>query len=270
MQIDREDRIGQTRGGERSRLSIGAILAVAAALGLAIFALPDQREYLRRQAYRAASVVGVEASDEFAPVYQSLHIEPLRLDLVAAPKISPALAKLVREPCDKKAVQALADALVAEGEERLAARAYHGFAAACPDSAMEDNRAGELFLRLGDAPNAITIADALIAARPAAADHRYLRARALASAKRHEEAIVDFSSAIELFHDRRLVHERVFVEMANAYVALRRPCDAALTLLAWVALDPPRRDTPGARKRVAEYLALGCDNPAVTEGSKKL
>ena len=100
----------------------------------------------------AASAIGAPTpADEYAPVYDRLEMEPLRAGLVASPKISAPLAKLLREPCDKRAIAALAEALTVEAEERVAARAYRGFADACPDSAMEKGRASELFLRIGDA-----------------------------------------------------------------------------------------------------------------------
>lgn len=259
MEIDRGDRIAPPPSPEKSRLWIGVVAAVAGALGLAVVVAPEFGDFLRREAYTAANAVGAPTpADEFAPVYARLEMEPLRARLVASPKISTQLAKLLREPCDKRAITALAEALIAEGEERVAARSFGGFAAACPDSAMEKGRAGELFLRIGDADTALKIANALISEQPIYADFHYLRARALFAAKRYDAAIGEYKTTIELFHDRAKVHERVFVDLANAYVAVGKPCDAAFTLFSWIALDPPRRGTPGARKRVEEYGALGC------------
>ncbi|BBU61135.1 hypothetical protein MSC49_10700 [Methylosinus sp. C49] len=271
MEIDRGDRIAPPPSQEGSRVWIGALVAIFAALGLAVVIAPELGEFLRRQAYAAAEAVGAPTpADEYAPVYARLEMEPLRAGLVASPKISEPLAKLLREPCDKRAVAALAEALIVEGEERVAARGYSGFASACPDSAIEKGRAGELFLRIGDAEGALKIADALISEQPIQPDFHYLRARALVAAKRYDASIGEYKTAIELFHDRAKVHERLFVELANAYVAVGKPCDAAFTLFAWIALDPTRRGTPGARKRVEEYGALGCRNLPAFDEPKKL
>jgi len=271
MEIDRGDRIVPAPSAEKGRLRIGAAVAIAGALTVAFVAFPDLRDFLRREAYSAASAVGAPTpADEYAPVYARLEFEPLRAGLVAKPKISAPLAKLLREPCDKRAVAALAEALILEGEERVAARIYRGFSAACPNTAMEKGRAGELFLRIGDTDAAIAIADVLISEQPIFPDFHYLRARALFAAKRYDAAIAEYRTTIELFHDRAKVHERLFVELANAYVAVGKPCEAAFSVFSWIALDPGRRSTPGARKRVEEYGALGCRNLPAFDEPKKL
>jgi tetratricopeptide (TPR) repeat protein len=272
MEIERGERIVPPHSTGKKRFSTGAAVAVAGALAVALVTFPDLRDFLRREAYSAASAVGAPTpADEYAPVYARLELEPLRAGLVASPKVAGPLAKLLREPCDKRAVAALADSLILEGEERVAARAYRGFSAACPDTAIEKGRAGELFLRIGETHAALAIADALISEQPIFADFHYLRARALFAAKRYDAAIGEYKTTIELFHDRARVHERLFVELANAYVAVGKPCEAAFTLFSWIALDPTRRSTQGARKRVEEYGALGCRNlPAFDDEPKRL
>jgi hypothetical protein len=48
-----------------------------------------------------------------------------------------------------------------------------------------------------------------------------------------------------------------------------RPCDAAVTILAWAAIDPSVRNTLKTRKMVEEYAAKGCaQNPAPTDIKK--
>ena len=91
-----------------------------------------------------------------------------------------------------------------------------------------------------------------------------LRGKALASARRYAEAVEDYKSTIELYKNPSDIGEWVFVEMANIYAAMNRPCDAATTILAWVAIDPSQRDTMNARKMVEAYSAKGCapDRPA--------
>jgi thioredoxin-like negative regulator of GroEL len=81
--------------------------------------------------------------------------------------------------------------------------------------------------------------------------------------------LADYKSTIELQKNPRDVAERVFVEMANIYAAMGRPCDAAVTILAWVAIDASVRSTLKTRRLVEEYSAKGCtQNPAPTDIKK--
>jgi len=87
--------------------------------------------------------------------------------------------------------------------------------------------------------------------------------------KRYAEAVDDYKSTIELQKAPRDVGEWVFVELANIYAAIGRPCDAAVTILAWAAIDPSVRNTLKTRKMVEEYSAKGCaQNPAPTDIKK--
>ncbi len=270
MKLDREDRIAPPVASETHFFKIASLIALIV-LGLAFLASPELRDHAWRTAYSAASLFGVKPpDDEFADLYKRLGIAPLSAGLAASGKISSGLAKLAKEPCDKKAIYALGEALAAAGEEQIAADAYLGFAAACPNGEGEQNRAGQLLLHLGDNERAIAIADALILKSPSVANYRYLRGKALAGAKRYQEALADYASTIELQNNRRDVKEWVFMEMANIYSAIGKPCDAALTILAWVALDPKTRNTPKARKMVQEFIAQGCQQGAPANDLKKL
>ena len=74
---------------------------------------------------------------------------------------------------------------------------------------------------------------------------------------------------IELQKEPRQLGDWVFVEMANIYAAMGRPCDAATTIMAWVAIDPSVRDRPDVRKRAAAYAAQGFEQnrpPAEVKG----
>jgi tetratricopeptide (TPR) repeat protein len=249
---------------------IASVIAVIVA-GLALLASPELRDHAWRAAYSAASLFGVKApDDEFADLYKRLGIAPLPAGLAASGKISSGLAKLAREPCDKAAIFALGEALAAKGEARVAAEAYLGFAAGCPNGEGEEHRAGQLLLNLDDNDRVISIADALILKNPSVANYRYLRGKALAGAKRYQEALADYASTIELQNNRHDVNERVFTEMANIYAQIGKPCDAALTILAWVVLDPKTRNTPKARKLVQEFIAQGCQQGAAASELKKL
>jgi hypothetical protein len=57
--------------------------------------------------------------------------------------------------------------------------------------------------------------------------------------------------------------------LANIYAAMGRPCDAAVTILAWAAIDPSVRNTLKTRKMVEAYSAKGCaQNPPPTDIKK--
>jgi tetratricopeptide (TPR) repeat protein len=194
---------------------------------------------------------------------------PLSAKLVASSKISSSLARLAREPCDKTAIFTCGEALLAAHEGRKAADVYFAFAVICPNTESEQSRAAQILFQLGDSEQVIAIADGLIAKNPTAASYRHLRGKALATVKRYAEAVDDYKSAIQLYKNLRDVSERVFVEMADIYAATGRPCDAAMTILTWAAIDSSARNTVKTRKMVEEYSAKGCaQNPAPTDIKK--
>jgi tetratricopeptide (TPR) repeat protein len=238
---------------------------------VAFVAFPEFREYAKGLAFGVGDAVGIKlAGDEYSAVYQRMGIPPLPAKLLASSKISSGLAQLSREPCDKTAIFAFGEALLSAHEERRAADAYVAFAATCPNGEGEQNRAAQILFRLGDSDHVIAITDALIAKNPAIASYRYLRGQALAHLKRYDEAVEDYKSTIELNRNPRDVGEWVFVEMANIYAAMGRPCDAAMTIVAWVAIDPQIRNTLKARKMVEEYAAKGCAQNQAPKDIKNL
>jgi tetratricopeptide (TPR) repeat protein len=267
MKLDEEDRPVRPVKS-RSYLFPSVILVVAVACGLAVAIIPELHDYVKRKAFAAAEAVGIKLpQDEYSAAYERMGIPPLPAELLASAKISSSLAKLSREPCDRSAIFAFAEALVAEREGRKAADAYLAFAGICPNSDGEQNRAAQILFQLGDSEKVITIADALIAKNPTIGGYRYLRGKALASVGRRAEALEDYKSTIELQKNPRDVGEWVFVEMANIYAAMGRPCDAAATIAEWAAIDPSTRTTPKARKMIEEYAAKGCmQNPAPGNG----
>jgi tetratricopeptide (TPR) repeat protein len=270
MQLDREDRISPATSSESGVLRIGAFILIVA-VGAAFVATPTLRDDARREVYRAAGLVGIAPTDsEFSDVYKRLGIAPLPAGLAASSKISSNLAKLAQEPCNTKAVYALGAALVADGQERIAANAHLGFAAACRNSEGDEYRAAQILLQLGDNEKVITITSGLILKNPVVANYRYLRGKAMAGAKRYADALADYMSTIELQNDPRKVNDRVFIEMANIYLAAGKPCEAATTILAWVALAPQTRNTRQARKMFEEYAAQGCRKEEAPTDLKKL
>ena len=270
MKLEREDRIVPPAKSDNG-LFLSVALALVIAGAVALVALPELRETARRAGFSAAALIGLKPPpDAFAPAYQRLGLEPLPVPLAVSPKISSSLEKLTSEPCDKEAIFALGEALTAEHEKRLAADAYSGFAAACPNGEGEKYRAALLLQQLGDSDRTIALASALIEHDPSVANYRYLRGKALAGAKRYADALADYRSTIQLQKNPRDVGEWVFTEMAEIYAALGKPCEAALTILAYVAIDPASRNTPKAHKLVAEYSARGCDQNAAQPDLKNL
>ena len=65
-------------------------------------------------------------------------------------------------------------------------------------------------------------------------------------------------STIDLSPAPRQIGEWVFLELADLYATLDRPCDAAQTIMNWVAIDPGTRNTARAHKLVETYAARGC------------
>jgi len=231
-----------------------ATIGVAGVLAL----IPQARERAREVFFAAREGLGLGPPDTYSAVYQRLHVAPLPARLRGSAQIASGLERLAREPCDKTAIFSLGEGLLAAREGRTAADAYLAFAAGCPNGDGEQYRAAEIFILLGDSPKAITIAEDLVTRNPAVGAYRYLRGKALADAKRYAEAVEDYKKTIELQKDPRRLGDWVFVEMANIYAAMGRPCDAATTILSWVAIDPSARDTPDARKKAEAYAAQGC------------
>jgi tetratricopeptide (TPR) repeat protein len=262
MKVDREDRIGPApaRDGSRVRLLLGAA-ACAAAFGA--LAIPSWRDFAARGFYAAEQAVGLAPSqDAFASLYQRLGVSPLPAQVFASGAVAGSLARLSRDPCDRAAIAALGRALVAAGETRLAAQSLSGFARSCANADGEGYQAAQWFLQVGDAEQAVAAADALLAKNPAEPNFHYLRGKALSALDRREEAVAEYRNTIALSRSPREVGEWVFVELANLFATLGRPCDAARTILVWVAIDPATRDTLRARKLIADYSAGGCRNGA--------
>jgi tetratricopeptide (TPR) repeat protein len=270
MNLDREDRIvPPLKSDSRPFLSAGLVVAVLFGAAFAFF--PEFRDYAKGLAFAMGDAVGIRPmQDEYSAAYKRLGITPLSPTLLASSKISSSLGRLAREPCDKTAIFAFGEALLEVHEGRRAADAYFAFAGSCPNGEGEQNRAAQILFLLGDSEKVITIADALIANNPSVGSYRYLRGKALANVKRYAEALEDYKSTIALQKNLRDVGEWVFVELANIYAAMGRPCDAAATILAWAAIDASVRNTFKTRKIVEEYSAKGCAQAPSSTDIKKL
>jgi aspartyl protease family protein len=263
MQLNDEDRLVlsyRRQSSSRPLLSAALVVVVIGVAGAVAFAaVPAFRDYIKRVAFLTADAVGIRPSEEqYAAAYQRLGLPHLPTELLASSKIADGLAWLAREPCDKRAIFAFGEALLAAHEDRRAAESYFAFAAHCPNGEGEQNRAAQILFSLGDNEKVIAMVDPLVLRNPTIAYYRYLRGKALANLKRYDEAVDDYKSTIELTRNPRDVGEWVFVEMANIYAAIGRPCDAASAVMAYVAIDPAARNTIKARKMIEVYTAKGC------------
>jgi|HubBroStandDraft_6_1064221.scaffolds.fasta_scaffold113222_2 tetratricopeptide (TPR) repeat protein len=258
MKLDTQDRPVPAVKSDSRAFWFAALPIAAICVAGAIAAIPQARDTAKELVFAVREELGLGPPDAYSAVYRRLAMAPLPAGLRASSQISSGLERLAREPCDKTAIFAFGEGLLVAHEQRRAADAYAGFAAVCPNSDGEQYRAAEILFLLGDNEKVVVLANALIAKGPAIGAYRYLRGKALAGAKHYVEAVDDYKSTIELQKNPRDIGEWVFVEMADIYAAMGRPCAAATTILAWVAIDPTVRNTPAARKKAEAYAAQGC------------
>ena len=218
--------------------------------------------------YALEDVFGLAPSQQqFAATYRQLGISVLPPRLFGKDRVADSLTRLAHETCDHQAIGSLANALAAGGEPRLAATVLMGFSLSCHGTENEQAVAGQLFLKLGDSEKALAVANALTSAKPEIANFHYLRGKALIAAGREAEAVNEYKSTIALSQSPRQVGEWVYLELANLYAALHRPCDAAQTIVNWITIDPATRNTARAHKLVETYAARGCAVPPRLEFS---
>jgi aspartyl protease family protein len=265
--------VAQARKSGSGILVATAVVLAAFAGGLLLggkhgFPLPeDIKAEAMDRLHDLAHAIGIDIGDEapvsdsgFSALYNRLGIAPLPARLEREATINRGLSRLRQEGCDKEAVFSVGEALQKGGDRRIAANVYLGFAAVCGNGEGEKYAAANILYQLADYDPVIMIMTEMIAAKPATADYRYLRGAALLGAKRYDEALADYANAIELYSNRRIIGEWVFLEMSGAYASLKQYCAAITPIQTWVAIDPPSRDTARTRRLILDYSKQGdCD-----------
>jgi aspartyl protease family protein len=196
------------------------------------------------------------AESRLAALMERLSVK-LPLLVTMRPSIRKPLDELVREPCDRKAIADLGNALEKEGYRREAANAHVRFSETCKGHALSLQTAANILINLSDYDAAATVASRLIELVPFGDNGYYLRAVAHDRGGQHRQAIDDYVTAIELFGAKDRISSVSYVGMARNQEKLGQFCDAALAIEAWVALNPARNDTSQTRAMIANYRSKG-------------
>jgi clan AA aspartic protease (TIGR02281 family) len=167
------------------------------------------------------------------------------------------LEDLNRERCDQQAILDLGKALEHEGYRREAATAHVSFSDSCGGHAPSLRAAANFLLKLSDYTGAARIASRLIELEPFNDNGYYLRALANDRGAMPYKAIDDYLTAIELFGDKSKIADVSYYGLARSYEKLGQFCDAALSIDAWVALNPGQHDTSQTRAMISSYTAKG-------------
>jgi clan AA aspartic protease (TIGR02281 family) len=197
-----------------------------------------------------------DGSDAISASMERLSIQ-LPLDVAGRYRVRKALEELNREPCDQTAIVDLGKALDQEGHRREAATAHVSFSKNCGNHAPSLRAAVNILIKLSDYAGAVDIASKLIALEPFNDNGYYLRALANDRGAMPKKAIDDYLTAIELFGDKSKIASVSYDGLARNYEKLGQFCDAALSIDAWVALNPGQHDTSQTRAMISNYTAKG-------------
>jgi aspartyl protease family protein len=167
------------------------------------------------------------------------------------------LEELTREHCDQQAIVGLGKALDQAGYRREAATAHVSFSDSCGGHASSLRIAVNTLIKLSDYASAATIASRLIELEPFSSNGYLLRALANDRGAIPKKAIDDYVTAIELFGDKSKIPGVSYYGLARSYEKLGQFCDAALSVDAWVALNPGQHDTSQTRAMISNYNAKG-------------
>lgn len=199
----------------------------------------------------------------FAAVYTKYGIPALSKATASSLDVQPYLVALSKEPCNKHAIFQLSVNLEQKIGFRSTAALLQGYAQACPESSGEQYRAAELLYAAGDFKASIELASQVLALQPDASNVLYLRARALQSERRFEEALQDYATAIRLLPDGKDIFVEVFMRMSQSYEVLNRYCEAITPILLYIAYEPETRSTPQLENKIARLSQRGnCSSSA--------
>jgi len=201
------------------------------------------------------TVKGADIDDLFA-VMERLQIS-VPMNVAGRDPVRRHLAELNREPCDQQAIADLGKALDAAGHRREAANAQIRFSATCGGHAASLRAAANIFLKLSDYTNAVTVATDLIKLEPYHDNGFYLRAVAHNQAGSYQRAIDDYVTAIELFGNKDRISNISYLSIARSYEKLGRFCEAVSPLQSWISLNPARNDTSQIRIMIDDYTKKG-------------
>jgi clan AA aspartic protease (TIGR02281 family) len=167
------------------------------------------------------------------------------------------LEELSRERCDQEAIVNLAKGLQEAGYRRDAATAHLRFSETCGGHAPSLRSAVNVLLDLSDHAGALAAASDLIKLEPFNNNGYYLRAVAYDRGGSPRKAIDDYVTAIELFVPKERIANVGYFGIARNYEKLGQPCDAALAVESWVALNPALNDTGQTRAMISSYMTKG-------------
>jgi tetratricopeptide (TPR) repeat protein len=139
-----------------------------------------------------------EADGQFRALYQKYGMTPLGRGVAPDYKVSPLLASLQKEPCDKLTIFQASGALENVRAIRGAAEMLKGSADVCPDSNGELYHASELYYLLGDYDTAVKLSSDLINHQPDAQSPYFVRAKSEQGLKRYAAAAEDYATLIRL------------------------------------------------------------------------
>jgi aspartyl protease family protein len=220
-----------------ARRILATILGIVASLPVSAQPLPDGLEAITRTMERLAIQLPPGVTGRYA--------------------VRKPLEELSRERCDQQAIVDLAKALDQDGYRREAATAHISFSDSCGGHASSLRAAVNILIKLSAYDDAATTASRLIELEPFNDNGYYLRALAADRGAVPKKAVDDYVTAIELFGDKSRIASVSYYGLARSYEKLGQFCDAALSIDAWVALNPGQHDTSQTRAMISNYTAKG-------------
>jgi tetratricopeptide (TPR) repeat protein len=227
--------------------SLGLSL-VAIALQLVLFSGAQSHAYDRAETQRASEQLGLSLPDR----------------VLSKVSVAKQLDALARERCDRQAIYQLSKALEDESYRREAAESLVRFSDNCGGYADGIRRAINVLFDISDYSRSIELSGKLIEMEPNSDNGYFLRAVAYERSKQCENAIADYSSAIELFGDKETISSISYVSMSKCYEQLGQYCDAMLPIESWVAINPGEYDNDQTRSILRRLSSKGQCTQATT------